>query len=94
MASTGTKFHVNDNTVRVCKELPNGVCVDSGMMKHYATYVMLRQKGLQVKPRKSDSSFKWQKSRPLDHILLAVHCQTSDCSLCCQQRCKSEFHWH
>jgi hypothetical protein len=30
MASTGTVFHVNDNTVRVYKQLPNGVCVDSG----------------------------------------------------------------
>ena len=29
MASTGTKCNVNCNTVRVYKQLPNGVCVDS-----------------------------------------------------------------
>jgi hypothetical protein len=28
MASTGTKFHMNDNTVRVYKQLPRGICVD------------------------------------------------------------------
>jgi len=29
MTSIGTQFRVNDNTVRVYKQLPNGVCVDS-----------------------------------------------------------------
>jgi hypothetical protein len=29
MDSTGTKFHVNDNTVRDYKQLPNGFCIDS-----------------------------------------------------------------
>ena len=28
MASTGTNFHVNYNTVRVYKQLPNGSCVE------------------------------------------------------------------
>jgi len=29
MANTGTKYNVNYNTVRVYKQLTNGVCVDS-----------------------------------------------------------------
>lgn len=29
MASTGTKFHMTDNTVGVYKQLPRGICVGS-----------------------------------------------------------------
>lgn len=45
IASTGTKFGANDNTVRAYKQLPTGVSVDSADVEtlHYLRHVEVKR---------------------------------------------------